>query len=328
MKALRQSSMLSAFVAGLMISIGAPLYAQCPEGTVHLIVGYSSGGTGDIVVNAVSDALSRRLDQKIVVDYRPGGSGGVAAQIVASAVADGCTLLVGQTAEIAVNPAVIRNLGYNPTKELKAVGLIATAPLALVVGHGAPFGSVGDLVQSARAAKPVLTFASAGRGTPGYFAGELLRLRTHTSLAHIAFDGGGAALNAVLGGQANLYFPALPTAIEEVQKGRLKILAVSSPQRSFAMPDIPTLDEAGLSPFNLDNWVGLFAPGNTSQDIIVRFNQSLNDVLRQPEIKTALFNKGANVIPMTAEEFASFVGAETKRYASLMDTEFCASCPW
>ena len=301
---------------------------QCQDRTVHLVVGYSPGGTGDIVATAVSEALSRRLDQKVVVDYRPGGSGSVAAQSVAKAAPDGCTLLIGQTAEIAVNPSITRNLGYDPAKDLKPVALLATVPLALVVPRAAPYATVADLIQAARTARPALTFASAGRGTPGYFAGELLRLRTRTNMGHIAFDGGGAALNAVLSGQANLYFPALPTAMEEVQKGQLKILAVSSPQRSFAAPDAPTLDEAGLSPFNLDIWVGLFAPRNTPEDIVARFNRDVNDVLRQPEIRTALLNKGANVTPMTMEQFARFVGAETKRYATLIDTEFCAACPW
>jgi tripartite-type tricarboxylate transporter receptor subunit TctC len=328
MKALRSTVRL-ACVIGLATGAALPVNAQqCPDQTVHLIVGYSQGGTGDIVATAVSDALSRRLGQKVVVDYRPGASGSVAAQDVAKAAPDGCTLLIGQTAEIAINPTVMRNLGYDPTKDLKPVGLVAKVPLALVVARAAPYASVADLIQAARAARPALTFASAGRATPGYFAGELLRLRTRTNMAHIAFDGGGAALNAVLAGQANLYFPALPTAIEEVRKGQLKILAVTSPQRSFAAPDAPTLDEAGLSPFNLDIWVGLFAPRNTPDDLVARVNRELNEVLRQSEIMTALLDKGASVTPMTAEQFAGFVAGETKRYATLIDTEFCSSCPW
>jgi tripartite-type tricarboxylate transporter receptor subunit TctC len=295
---------------------------------VHLVIGYSPGGTGGIVASTLAEVLSRRLDQKIAIDYRPGGSGGVAAQSVAKAAPDGCTLLVGQTAEIAINPAITRNLGYDPAKDLKPIALMATVPLALVVPRAAPYASVADLIQAARTVRPALTFASAGRGTPGYFAGELLRLRTRTNMGHIAFDGGGAALNAVLGGQANLYSPALPTAMEEAHKGRIKILAVSSPQRSFAAPDAPTLDEAGLSPFNLGVWVGLFAPRNTPENIAARLNQDMNEVLRQPEIRAALLDKGANIAPLTMEQFADFVGAETKRYTTLIDTEFCAACPW
>src|SRR4051812_9337526 len=220
MTPLTQTIVRIACLASLAAGTAVPARAQqCQDRTVHLVVGYSPGGTSDIVASTISDALSRPLDQKVVVDYRPGGSGGVAAQSVAKAAPDGCTLLVGQTAEIAINPAITRNLGYDPAKDLKPIALLATVPLALVVPRTAPYASVADLIQAARTVRPALTFASAGRGTPGYFAGELLRLRTRTNMGHIAFDGGGAALNVVLSGQANLYFPALPTAIEAVQNG-------------------------------------------------------------------------------------------------------------
>ena len=178
-----------------------------------LIVGYSPGGTGDIVANTIAGPLSRKLSGPVVVEHRPGSSGGVAAQAVAKLAPDGCTLLVGQTAEISVNPAVVRNLGYNPAQDLRPVALLATAPLAFVVPRTAPYSTVAELVAAARAARPAMTFASAGRGTPGYFAGELLRLRTRTGMAHLAFEGGREALDAVLAGKAAIYVPALPTAI-------------------------------------------------------------------------------------------------------------------
>lgn len=324
---LRRSVLLAASLAG--IAIAAPARAQdCADRTVHLVVGYAPGGTGSIVANAVSSALSQKLGQTVVIDHRPGGSGGVAAQEVAKAPPNGCTLLVGQTAEIAVNPAITRNLGYDPARDLKPVALLATVPLALVVPSTAPYATVAQLAQASRAAQPALSFASAGRATPGYFAGELLRLRTRTSMAHVAYDGGGPALDAVLRGQASLYFPALPTAMEEVQQGRLRLLAVSSSQRSFAAPDVPTLEEAGLAPFNLDLWVGVFAPRSTPQEVVDRLNRELNAVLLQPEVRTALLAKGANAVPMTAGQFAGYVVAETNRYATLISTEFCAACPW
>lgn len=326
MKSLTRSVLLAAALVGLA---AAPARAQqCPDRTVRLVVGYAPGGTGSIIAGAISDALSRKLGQAVAIDHRPGGSGGVAAQEVAKAAGDGCTLLVGQTAEIAVNPAITRNLGYDPAKDLKPVALLATVPLALVVPSAAPYSSVADLVQASRTAQPALTFASAGRATPGYFAGELLRLRSRTSMGHAAFDGGGPALDAVLAGRASLYFPALPTAMEEVRKGKLKILAVSSSQRSFAAPEVPTAEEAGLAPFNLDLWVGIFAPRGTPQDVVTRLNKDLNDVLLQPDIRTALLGKGASASPMSAAQFASYVAAETSRYATLIDTEFCATCPW
>lgn len=317
----------------LMLATAFPLcatvfaYAQsCEKRT--LVVGYSAGGTGDIVAQAISAPLSRALKEPVVVEHRPGGSGAAAAQGIAKAAPDSCTLLVGQTAEIAVNPAIIRSPGYNPSRDLTPIALLATAPLALVVPRTASYGTVADLVAAARTARPALTFSSAGRGTPGYFAGELFRLRTRTGLAHIAFDGGGEALEAVLTGKASLYFPALPTALQAGSNGQLKILAVSSTRRSFAIPDIPTLEEAGLAPFDLDLWVGLFAPRGTPDAAIDQLNRTMNDVLRQSEVQEALLAKGVTTSPMTASQFGAFVVTETNRYATLIDKEFCSTCPW
>jgi len=302
-----------------------PVHAQNCEKRI-LVVGYSPGGTGDIIAQAVAGPLSRALKQPVVVEHHPGGSGGVAARWISQAKPDGCTLLVGQTAEIAVNPAIVRNLGYDPMKDLRPVALLATASLALVVPRTASYNSVADLVSAARKAKPAFTFSSAGRGTPGYFAGELFRLRTRTGLAHIAFNGGGEALDAVLSGRSSFYFPALPTALQMAE--RLRILAVSSGKRSPAAPDIPTLDEAGLAPFDFDLWVGLFAPRGTPDAEVEQLNRTMNEVLLQSDVKAALLDKGATAAPMNSSRFKTFIAAETNRYATLIENEFCSTCPW
>jgi tripartite-type tricarboxylate transporter receptor subunit TctC len=305
----------------------APVWAN-PCDKLTLVVGYSPGGTGDIVASAISDAVSRKLNRPVVIDPRPGGSGSIAAGSVAKAAPDGCTLLVGQTAEIAVNPVVIRKLGYDPLRDLQPIALLATVPLALVVPRAAPYASLTELTEAARTAKPAMTFASAGRSTPGYFAGELLRLRTRADLAHISFDGGADAMGAVLSGKAAFYFAALPTALQDRSKGQIRILAVSSAQRTFAVPEVPTLEESGFAPFNLDLWVGLFAPRAVSSSVVMQLNKVINEVLLEPDIRRVMLERGVNVRPMSVEQFTSYVAAETSRYATLIDSEFCVTCPW
>jgi len=326
MRSIAFCNLLVAFALAPGIT-ASPVWAQTCE-KLSLVVGYSPGGTGDIVASAISDALSRKLNKPVVIEPRPGGSGTIAAESVIKAAPDGCTLLVGQTAEIAVNPVVVKKLGYDPSQDLQPIALLATVPLALVVAHGAPFGTVMELAEAARAAKPAMTFASAGRSTPGYFAGELFRLRSRADLAHVSFDGGGDALGAVLSGKADFYFAALPTALQDRSKGEIAILGVSSARRSFAVPEVPTLEESGFAPFDLDLCVGLFGPRAVSGSAVIQLNKVINEVLLEPDVRRTMLERGVNIRPMNVAQFTSYVAAEMARYATLIDSEFCATCPW
>jgi tripartite-type tricarboxylate transporter receptor subunit TctC len=170
-------------------------------------------------------------------------------------------------------------------------------------------------------------YASAGRSTPGYFAGELLRLRSQGKFAHMGFEGGGPALEALLAGRVDFYFPAFPTAFEEKQGGRLKILAISSVRRSLAAPAVPTLMEAGVRDFDLNLWAGIFAPRSTPKEIVTRLNQEINQVIADARVRDRLLDAGADLMLLSPDQFRQFVAAETNRYAKLIDDEFCATCP-
>src|SRR3954452_4379647 len=222
---------------------GAPAAAQTvPSKTVHLVVPYAAGGTGDIVARVVSEKLSIALGQSVVVENRPGASGAIGSKAVAAAAPDGHTLLVGQTGEMAINQHWAKNLGYDPQKDLVPVGLATVVPLALVVPGKASYSTVGEMLKVSKTRG--LSFASAGTATPGHFAGEVLKLKTKSNMTHVPYNGAGPALNDLLGAHVDMFFSGLPAAVPHVSAGTLKLIAVSSSKRSGVAPAVPTLAEA------------------------------------------------------------------------------------
>jgi len=232
------------------------------------------------------------------VENRAGASGALGAQAVIAAAPDGHMLLVGQTAEVSINQHWVKGLAYDPDRDLMPIALGAVVPLALMVPASAPYASVGDLVKAAQAGGKGLTFASAGSGTPGHFAGELLKVKTGTNFTHVPYKGAGPALNDLLGGHVDLYFPGFPAAMPHVKAGTLKLLAVSTATRSGVAPDVPTVAEAtGVKNFDFTLWVAFFAPRGTPNDVIVRLNREINGILAQPETRNRLLEAGADRRP-------------------------------
>jgi tripartite-type tricarboxylate transporter receptor subunit TctC len=225
-----------ALVAFACISAGSlPARAHdFPSRTVHLVVSYAAGGTGDIVARLISDKLAAALGPSVVVENRPGASGSIGTQNVVSAAPDGHTLLVGQPAEVAINQHWIKGLAYDPERDLAPVALATIVPLALVVPGGAPYSTVAEMVKAASGRR--LTFASAGTGTPGHFAGELLKLRTNSSMTHVPYKGAAPALNDLLGAHVDFFFSGFPAAAVQVKAGTLKLIAVST-AKAFAGSD-------------------------------------------------------------------------------------------
>jgi len=236
-------SVVIGFLSAALVAAALPAWAQTfPSRPVHLVVSYAPGGTGDIVARLISDKLAAALGQTVVVENRAGASGSIGAQSVVSATPDGHTLLVGQPAEVAINQHWIRGLGYDPINDLQPVALATVVPLALVIPAAAPYATVADMLKASKARG--LSFASAGTGTPGHFAGELLKLKTGSNLTHVPYKGAGPALNDLLGNHVDLFFSGFPAAWAQVKAGKLKLIAVSPAKRSPAAPDVPTVAEA------------------------------------------------------------------------------------
>jgi tripartite-type tricarboxylate transporter receptor subunit TctC len=288
-----------------------------PSGPVHMIVGYAAGGTGDVVARIVSAKLQVSLGQSVVVENRAGASGAIAAHSVVTSTPDGLTLLVGQTAEVAINQHWLKGITYDPDKDLQAVALLAVVPLALTVPAKAPYSTMPEFLAALPGQK--MTFASAGTGTPGHFAGEFLKAKTKANLVHVPYKGAGPALNDLLGSHVDLYFPGMPAVMPHVKSGSLKVLAVSSAKRSAIAPDVPTIAETtGMKDFDFTLWAGVFAPRSTPPEIVAKLNSEINKVLNDPETRQKLVDAGAEVEAMSVAQFRAFVDGESAKYQRII----------
>jgi tripartite-type tricarboxylate transporter receptor subunit TctC len=306
-------------VATIAVAI-APAGAQTyPSRNVHVIVAYAPGGTGDFVARLIAGKLSGSLGQSVVVENRAGASGAIGTQAVVGAPPDGHVLLLGQTAEIAINQHWVKGLGYDPDRDLQPVALATVVPLALTVPAATPHATVADMLRTIPASGRGLSYASAGVGTPGHFAAEFLRLKTHSNMTHVPYKGAGPALNDLIAGHVDLYFPGFPAAMPHVKAGTLKVLAVSSATRVAVAPEVPTLTEAaGITGFDFTLWQGFFAPRGTPKEVVARLNREINAVLADAEIKQKLVEAGASVTPLSVEQFGAFVKAESAKYAGII----------
>jgi tripartite-type tricarboxylate transporter receptor subunit TctC len=307
-------------LAALSSASSLPARAQTyPAGTIHLVVAYAPGGTGDFVARVISDKLAAALGRSVVVDNRPGASGAIGTQSVVSAAPDGHTLLVGQTSEVAINQYWIKGISYDADKDLQPIALATVVPLALVVPADAPYSTMAEFLAALSSPGKSFSFASAGTGTPGHFAGELLKLKARGALTHVPYKGAGPALNDLLGSHVDFYFPGFPAALPLVKAGSLKILAVSSAKRSASAPGVPTVAEtSGIADFDFTLWQGFFAPRGTPPELVMRLNREINAVLAQPDVKEKMQEAGADIVPMSVDQFAQFVKAESRKYLQII----------
>jgi tripartite-type tricarboxylate transporter receptor subunit TctC len=289
-----------------------------PSRPVKLVVPYAAGGTGDIVARAIADRLGLALGQSVVVENRAGATGAIGTQSVATAAPDGHTLLVGQTGEIAINPHWAKGIGYDPDRDLTPIALATIVPLALVVPGKASYGTLAEMLKVAH--ERGLTFASAGTATPGHFAGEVLKFKSKANLTHVPYKGAAPALNDLIGGHVDFFFSGFPAAVPHVKAGTLKLLAVSSGKRSGVAPEVPTVAEAArIAGFDIALWQGFFAPRGTPKEVVAKLNADINKILNEPDIKQKLLEQGADVSPMTVDQFAAFAKAEITKFQAIIN---------
>jgi tripartite-type tricarboxylate transporter receptor subunit TctC len=312
-------SLLAIRAAAVAVPLAAlPASAQTyPSRNITLVVGYAPGGTGDFIARIVGNKLGEKFNRTVVVENRAGASGAIAAQFVANAAPDGHTILAGQTPEIAINPHFLKG-NLDVERDLVPIALGGVVPLALVVPKDAPYSTVPEMLKAARSPKGLL-FASAGTGTPGHFAGEVLKLASHGNMTHVPYKGAGPALADLLGSHVDFYFPGFPAAVPFVRNNQMKLLAVSTAQRAASAPDVPTVAEAaGIDDFDFSLWAGFFAPRGTPKEIVSQLNAAINEVLALSDIKTKMGDAGADIIPMSVDQFAGFMRRESEKYVRII----------
>jgi tripartite-type tricarboxylate transporter receptor subunit TctC len=293
-----------------------------PDHPVRLVVPFPPGGTTDILARMLSNALGTEWKQPVVVENKPGASGTIFSEQLARAPADGYTLMVTATHHV-INPALYKNLRYDSRKDFTAVAQVAAVPNVLVINPDFAarnrINSVADLTAYAKANPGKVNFGSAGTGGANHLSGELFKSMTGVSMVHIPYKGAAPALNDLLGGQIPIMFDSVPGVLQHIKAGKLRALAVTSLTRSSALPDVPTLDEAGVKGFEATAWFGLYAPGNMDPKLLAKISGDVLAALRSPSIQEQFAQQGAMPGTMTQPEYARFVNAEMDKWAKVID---------
>jgi len=305
-----------AFLAVLMFAAAAAAQGY-PIQPIKMIAPFPPGGSVDIMARLVSEPLAEKLGGRIIVENRSGASGNIGMEAAARATPDGYTLVMN-TIPLVTNVSLFDKLTWDPLRDFAAIGMVATAPHVLVVPAKSPVHSVADLVKLAKASPGKLTYASAGIGTTFHFCAEMFKDTTGTDILHVPYRGGGPALVDTLAGQVDMSFPTLSAALPHIKAGALRALAVTSASRSELLPQLPTMQEAGVKDFAFTQWLALLAPAGTPREVVAKVNGSLNAALGAKETREKFQAQGFDSFITTSEEATRFLGAEVKLYAALI----------
>jgi len=310
--------MLRTFLAVIAIALAGPLMAQTyPTQPIRLIAPFPPGGSVDITARLIAEPLGKDLGQRIVIENRSGASGNIGMDVAARAAPDGYTIVLN-TIPLVTNQSLFEKLTWDPIRDFAPIGMVATSPHVLVVPAKVPVKSVDDLVKLARSKPGRLSYASAGVGTTFHFCGEMFKDSTGTFILHVPYRGGGPALLDTLAGQVDMSFPTLSAALPHVKAGTLRALAVTDTRRSALLPDVPTMQEAGVKDFQFTQWLALLAPAKTPPAVVNRLNAALKNALNAPEVKEKFQSQAFESFITTPEEAGRYLAAEVQRFSKLI----------
>ncbi len=285
-----------------------------PSRPIRVIVPFPAGGVSDILSRSVAQKMGESLGQNVIVENRPGAGGMVGSAAVAKSPADGYTLVNGSTSTVVVSAHLYKSLSFDPIKDFEPVGRIASVASVLIAHPSVPVNSVRELIALTKAQPGRLNYGSGGAGTTQHLGGERFKQMAGVDIVHVPYKGGAPALTDLVGGQLSVIFEPLPTALPNLRAGKVKALAVTTARRIAALPDTPTLVEAGLPGYEMAIWFGLLAPAGTPREIVSRINAELVKAMRTPEVRERLANQAADPIGDTPEEFAATLRQESQRW--------------
>jgi tripartite-type tricarboxylate transporter receptor subunit TctC len=303
--------------AAFALLLALPALAQdYPARPVRIVVSYAPGGSNDVVARVIAPELQKELGQSFIVENRAGASGTIGADMVAKSPPDGYTLFMGAGAH-ALAPSLYKKLPYNYVRDFAPISLAATSTYVLVVNPAVPARTVPELIALLKAKPGQLNYASAGKGTPLHLAAELFKSKTGTDIDHVPYGGDTPALNDLMAGTVQLSFMSVSSTAPQIRAGKLRALAVTSAQRSEALPDLPTLAELGIAGYDVGTWWGLLAPAGTPETIVARLNAAMRKAVAQPEVKARFAPLGLDPRSDSPAEFAAFIKMEVDRYAAI-----------
>jgi tripartite-type tricarboxylate transporter receptor subunit TctC len=303
-------------LAALMLA--TPASAQFPTKPIHIIVPFPAGGSADIMARVVGQKMTETWGQPVVVDNRPGAGGNIAAELAAKSASDGYTLFLCTVGTHAIHQTLYDKLPFDPLRDFSAVAYIAGVPNVVVVHPSVPAKNVKELIAFVKARPGQVNFGSPGAGSSVHMSGEMLKVMAGLDMAHIPYKGNPQAVTDLMAGQIQLMITNMPAVVPYIQSGRLRALAVTTKTRSLALPDLPTMEEAGLPGYESSAWFGLVSPAAVSRDIVDRLNAEVARIVGLADVKRSLAGQGADPRVMTPDEFGAFMKAETTKWAKIV----------
>ena len=316
--AIASASTLTALpLLGLTATPALAQSAAWPSKAVTLIVPFPAGGTTDVLARALGEKLALGLGQPVIVENKPGAGATLGADLVAKSRADGYVLLMGAVHHT-IAPSVYKKLPYDFQKDLAPITTVALVPNVLVVNAATPARNVAELVALAKVKPDAMSYGSNGNGTAQHLIGTQFQNMTGTALTHIPYKGSGPLATDLLGGQISMSFDTITPVLPHIRSGKLRALAVTTARRSAALPDVPTLDEAGLKGFNIGTWFGVLAPAATPRDILARLNTEMVKIIQSPEFRKRMDEIGAEPVGNSADQMAQQIRSESEKFAKLV----------
>lgn len=307
-----------AIAASVLLACASATHAQGTK-PLRIIVPYGPGGTGDTIARLVAQELTQGSGQSVVVENRPGGAGVIGAALAAKADADGSTLLLGYTSELVISPSLVKGVTYATERDFKPVAFAGATPLLLIAGNQVPGTTLAEFVSAAKTNPAAYSYATAGNGSPAHIAGALLARITGTQLLNVPYKGGSQAATDVLAGNVSIYFSGMPPAVPLVKSGKVKALGVAAKLPSPTLPKVPAL-AVSHPELDLAGWFGFLAPAATPDTVVEALHAKLTAILRNPAIQARLQDNGVETHDMRRAEFAAFIQAEQRKYASLLQS--------
>ncbi len=291
---------------------------EYPTKPIRLVITYPPGGNTDLVGRALALKLGEFMGQQVVVDNRGGAGGVLGSMITAQSAPDGYTIMLGTSAGMVINPLLSRKLTYDPVRDFAPVSMVVIVPQLLVINPQLPVKNVRELIAFAKAKPGYLNAGSSGVGTPNHFGTELLKWLAGVDIVHVPYKGGAPALTDLLGGQIQMAFSSVPAVLPHIKAGRLVALGVGSAKRSPALPNIPTIAEAGVPGYEYTTWYGIFAPAKTPRTLIARLNAEIVKAMETPDIKDRFTALGGDPDPGTPEELRAYMANESAKWAKII----------
>jgi tripartite-type tricarboxylate transporter receptor subunit TctC len=307
-----------AAVAGPFAIAPAAAQGGYPSRPIRLVVPFPAGGGTDLIAREVANKVATSNGWSIVIDNKPGSGGNLGVDTAAKAPADGYTLVLGQTSNLAINPTLYPKLPYKPETDLDAVALVAQAPLVLVVAADSPYKTLADVIAAAKAKPEALNYASSGNGTVAHLAAEQLQKAAGVKFTHVPYKGAAQGSTDLIGGQIQMYMSSVPTLIGYIKNGKMRAIAVTSQQRTDDLPGVPTVAESGYKGFEAVTWFGVAGPDGLPKDVIAKLNTAFNKALQDAEVKAKLAGQGADVRGGTPEQFAGLIRSEIVRWGKVV----------